>query len=372
MSGIFMPFCEFYKEVFFMNEKEKIFIQDQIGYRFNNVNLLEQAFTRRSYSQENGGADNEVLEFIGDKALDLIVVLYLSNKFGSINEQSGVYESQKTESELTEMKRKLVERRALSERVEWLRLDRYLIMGDGDQKNNINEKISVKEDLFEAVFGAVALDCDWDLKVLNSVFETMHEPDSFLFDDDRDNYVSLIQEWALFKQGTVPYYYYSKNTAIWGYNNMPKVNGPVVLETVQPFESQDYYCLMKLGDYGTFFVGYGKSKSEARRKVCKIAYEHLTEQGEMNLSIQDEIENPTEQQAINQLETLARRGYFEIPEYRFVETHDSNGNPIWQAICMIDNIEKEFEAVSSSKKEAKKKAAFKMLNYVLENYDEED
>ena len=46
-------------------------IQGQIGYRFNNLDLLKQAFTRRSYSEENGGENNEVLEFIGDKALDL-------------------------------------------------------------------------------------------------------------------------------------------------------------------------------------------------------------------------------------------------------------------------------------------------------------
>lgn len=49
-----------------MDEKEIKFIQDQIGYTFKNQELLVQAFTRRSYSMENGGQDNEVLEFIGD------------------------------------------------------------------------------------------------------------------------------------------------------------------------------------------------------------------------------------------------------------------------------------------------------------------
>ena len=53
-----------------MDEKEIKFIQDQIGYTFKNQELLVQAFTRRSYSMENGGQDNEVLESIGDKALD--------------------------------------------------------------------------------------------------------------------------------------------------------------------------------------------------------------------------------------------------------------------------------------------------------------
>ena len=50
-----------------MDEKEIKFIQDQIGYTFKNQELLVQAFTRRSYSMEKGGQDNEVLEFIGDR-----------------------------------------------------------------------------------------------------------------------------------------------------------------------------------------------------------------------------------------------------------------------------------------------------------------
>ena len=44
-------------------------VQRQIGYHFDDTKLLFQAFTRRSYSQENGGENNEVLEFIGDDEL---------------------------------------------------------------------------------------------------------------------------------------------------------------------------------------------------------------------------------------------------------------------------------------------------------------
>ncbi len=44
-------------------------VQEQIGYEFENLDLLKQAFTRRSYTEENGAENNEVFEFIGDKAL---------------------------------------------------------------------------------------------------------------------------------------------------------------------------------------------------------------------------------------------------------------------------------------------------------------
>ena len=58
------------KEKHIQNE-ELVFnmIQGQIGYDFKNLDLLKQAFVRRSYSEENGGESNEVLEFIGDKVL---------------------------------------------------------------------------------------------------------------------------------------------------------------------------------------------------------------------------------------------------------------------------------------------------------------
>ena len=99
-----------------MDEKEIKFIQDQIGYTFKNQELLVQAFTRRSYSMENGGQDNEVLEFIGDKALDFVVVKQLSEEFGhyskkyqnwgkSKTEETGTFISDLDEGELTEIKK---------------------------------------------------------------------------------------------------------------------------------------------------------------------------------------------------------------------------------------------------------------------------
>ena len=61
-----------------------IMVQGQIGYNFKNLDLLQQAFTRRSYTEENGGENNEVLEFIGDKALDFVIVKLLIQKYGHL------------------------------------------------------------------------------------------------------------------------------------------------------------------------------------------------------------------------------------------------------------------------------------------------
>ena len=85
----------------------------------------------------------------------------------------------------------------------------------------------------------------------------------------------------------------------------------------------------------------------------------------MLFTIRDEIENPNKDEAINQLETLARRGYFPLPEYEYEQSYDSNGNSVWVCICSIDGCDRFSKSKSSSKKDAKKSAAFKMLKYVL-------
>lgn len=89
--------------------------------------LLRQAFIRRSYSKENGGQNNEILEFIGDKALDLAVIKKLTEYYdGQINEDNE-FETEKgvTEGTLTDTKKKLVERSMLAHRIEVMGLQDY-------------------------------------------------------------------------------------------------------------------------------------------------------------------------------------------------------------------------------------------------------
>ena len=68
-------------------------------------------------------------------------------------------------------------------------------MGEGDKKNNVDESPSVKEDLFEAIIGAVAIDCDYDYSKTQEVVETMLSPDMFLEDNEEADYVGKIYEW---------------------------------------------------------------------------------------------------------------------------------------------------------------------------------
>ena len=59
-------------------------IEEKIGIKFNNQNLLIQAFTHRSFLNENrdeGLEHNERLEFLGDAVMELVITDYLFNKF---------------------------------------------------------------------------------------------------------------------------------------------------------------------------------------------------------------------------------------------------------------------------------------------------
>ncbi len=372
-----------------MEQNDLIFIQSQIGYEFNNLDLLQQAFTRRSYSEENGGGNNEVLEFIGDKVLDFFVVkllitkssnsVGLHKKFDPKLKNSWSYETEKksfpeenmlisnySESELTEIKKLLVQKKTLASRIDDLGLAEYLLMGHGDILQNIGEENSVKEDLFEAILGAIAIDCNWDMEKLQNAVAIMLSPESILAEGNTEDDVSLIQDWSYNKTNGIPLYHFEeRGYQITWYTQFDGISQYLEYEDELVHKTK-YHCLLKISNDLPIFRGFGQSQTEARKNVCKLAYEYLCRKG-LWLSIRDEIDNPNKEDAINQLEILARRGYFSIPIYDFEQTYDKDGNPVWKSICRIAEENKSFSAKSSSKKDAKKSAAFKTLQHVLNN-----
>ncbi len=368
------------------NEKENLFenlVSQQIGgYSFKNPALLKQAFTRKSYTEENGGQNNEVLEFIGDKVLDIAVVRYLTKRFGTdlhiqellpkfarVPQKPQEFECKLSEGELTKLKQRMVEKKALAARIDELGFAQYLIMGKGDREKDIAQQLSVKEDLFEAILGAVALDSNWDFEAIQNVVEIMLIPDSFIEDDEEADYVSLIYEWEARTINAVPWFMYFDGgvSRHWYFKEENVIYADP--EGTYNLNNCNKACRIKLRDDLKIIEAYGKSKNEARKAACKRAYQYLEDEG-LLYSIKDEIDNPNTEDAIGQLEILARRDYFSIPTYEFEENHDEDGNPVWSAKCKIEEIKRSFSSVDSSKKQAKKQAAYKMLKFVLEHYEE--
>ena len=372
-----------------MDSEDLRFIQEQIGYDFDNEDLLVQAFTRRSYSAENGGGDNEVLEFIGDKALDIAVVRLLTERFGYMtsdcddfdkDEDDDEFLCDKDEGEMTEIKAQLVQKRTLAERIKELQMEDFLITGKGDSNNNINNNLSALEDLFEAIIGAVAIDSNWDFEKILSTVDIMLNPDSLL-DDTEENYVALVQEWNTKKSGELPYFEYTNSSyddvrpffinsnELRSTTNQEELKNSFgmahCINTKEYFETH-FKCRMELEGIPYIFIGYGTSKSEARKDVCRLAYDYLAK-NDLLYTMEDEIGTPTKEDAINQLEILARKGYFSLPTYDFKQSYNKDGNPEWESTCRIKEETKYFKSKASSKKEAKKSAAFEMVKFVLSN-----
>ncbi len=329
-------------------------IENVIGYEFHNKDLLQQAFIRKSYSEENGGENNEVLEFIGDKALDFAIVKLLMDNYGWYAEDADEYDSYEdenefitdyTEGEFTNLKKKLVEKKMLAHRIDILGLNQYLIMGNGDINKNAQDEPSVKEDLFEAIIGAVTLDCGWNLEKIESTVDLMLEPDYYLDNDfeEDDNYVDLVQQWSQKEYHCLPTYEY--------------------FDTY--YNDSNYQCTLTLEGIHYYFTGYGYTKSEARMEAAQKAYEYL-EKTDLLFTIKDEIYDPCEELAINQLQELAQKGYFSMPEYEFEETYDEDGYPVWECSCKIYEESNYWTCTRSTKREAKKAAAWCMLKQVLE------
>ena len=138
-------------------------VESAIGYHFNNKRLLKQAFFRSSFAHENGRESNEVLEFVGDKVLDIAVIRILLEKYAKSNNGEEFFKSSKQEGDLTKIKSSLVSTGYLADSFNDLDVEEFIYYGKSDLNNNATDVTSVKEDVFEAIIGAIALDSNWDI-----------------------------------------------------------------------------------------------------------------------------------------------------------------------------------------------------------------
>lgn len=329
-------------------------VQNLIGHNFEESELLFQAFRRRSYSQEHGGANNEVLEFIGDRVLDFYVTKILMDKYGDINEDGEFFTYRfKTEGSLTNIKKKLVCKEMLAHRIDMMGFADYLYMGNGDIKTNKQEEASIKEDLFEAILGAVAIDSNWNPTELENTVGLMLNIDYFLehgFDDEEEDYVALIQQWNQKENKEVPEYEFEEL-----YDGGFRAR--LYLDT--PRGRMYYY-------------NDGNTKSEARFNVAKEAYFDLEEHDEL-FTIKDELPNElTLDNAINILQELAQKGYISMPEYYQTDyqVHDGEGNSYWECCCYVNSHSVAETAYGTSKKIAKKYSAYMCICKICNLRDE--
>src|SRR5690554_827251 len=104
-----------------MNKQSFQELQAKLDIRFNNVDVLKQAFTHTSYVNENKQAKhNERLEFLGDAVLELAVTQFLFEQY-----------PKRPEGELTKMRASIVCEPSLHKLAVQLNFGVYLQLGRG-------------------------------------------------------------------------------------------------------------------------------------------------------------------------------------------------------------------------------------------------
>jgi len=128
--------------------------EERIGIVFSDKALLAQAFTHRSYINENKTrtlVHNERLEFLGDAVLELVVTDYLFKKF-----------PEKPEGELTAYRSALVNSTALSSVATAIGVNDFLLLSHGEAKDVGRARQYILANALEAIIGAIYIDRGYD------------------------------------------------------------------------------------------------------------------------------------------------------------------------------------------------------------------
>jgi ribonuclease III len=121
-----------------------------IGIRFNNINLLKEALTHRSYLNERPNwpvPHNERLEYLGDAVLELAVTEKLFALFPEY-----------PEGQLTVLRAALVNYQILGKIAAEIGMEQYMLMSKGERGDNQRAKEVILANAFEALVGAIYLD----------------------------------------------------------------------------------------------------------------------------------------------------------------------------------------------------------------------
>ena len=125
-------------------------LETALGYRFQNITLLQNALTHSSYANErwhNSLLSNERLEFLGDSILGMVVPAYLFEHFPD-----------RPEGELTRMRADMVCETSLAAIAARLNLGEHLLLGHGEERFGGRNRASILADAVESVIAAAFLD----------------------------------------------------------------------------------------------------------------------------------------------------------------------------------------------------------------------
>ena len=216
---------------------------DKAGIRYNNKDLINQAFVHSSYVNEHKTTkgDNERLEFMGDAVLQV----YSAHRLFQIDPPL-------PEGLMSTRRSNLVSEKALAEVVREFEFNKYLLLGAGEEKNGGRFRDSIISDMFEAFIGAIYLDSGYDsaFKLLDYLMKKHIDS----MDENTFDYKTKLQEYVQADSRKEIQYNTIKVT---GPNNNPQFEVEVLVDGL------------------VFGKGKGSSKKEAQKNAAKNALEKM-------------------------------------------------------------------------------------------------
>ena len=311
-------------------------VEASIQYEFKNKMLIHQAFMITD--NDNIPFSSEALRNIGKRVINYSLTQILTGFYGYYNDK-GMFRTKNSNEVFNDLLNNLYSKDIFARNIELLGLGKYLDPSSDDFFN-------MDRKLFEAIVGAVALDSNWNMTVINDVLSFILAIDYYLdngFSDLNGNFVVLVHNWTLENDAPIPVYDF-----------MPGDN--------QNIESYKSVLHLFLNGTDFTFTEEAENKSIARMKAAKKAYTYLVENNYVktlkNIDIKPELSS-----AMMQLEKLSMDGHFSLPEF---DVFEENGG--YAAICTIDECDMSFKGYGKIDSDAINEAAFKMLNHVL-GYD---
>ena len=217
---------------------------DQHDIPYSDKELIMQAFTHSSYSNEhNVSGNNERLEFMGDAVLQV----YSAERLYRIDPPL-------PEGLMSTRRSNLVSEKALAEIVRENDLNSFLLLGIGEEKTGGRNRDSVISDMFEAFIGAIYLDQGFE--IVYKLLDELMEKHIAQIDESTYDYKTKLQEYVQAD---------SRKSIVYE-----------TLETKGPSNNPEFKVAVKI-DGLTYGIGTASSKKQAQKNAAKDALQKLAQ-----------------------------------------------------------------------------------------------
>jgi len=223
-----------------MDELRLLELSDRLGYRFNDLTLLDTALSHSSFANEQKKSvegSNERLEFLGDAVLGLSVSKILFECKPNL-----------PEGRMTRLRAEIVCEKSLASFARQFDLGSYIKLGRGEEKGGGRKRASILADAAEAIIAAIYLDGGFEpvIKLISTFLAT----DEAVKERENTDYKTSLQEVVQLKQGQVLSYH------------VVDESGP---------DHMKLFSVEVLLNEKAIGRGSGKSKKEAEQAAAKAA-----------------------------------------------------------------------------------------------------